>query len=413
MLQTLSNYVDIEDESIRNMIKELKILEIQIPQDQQIELVKQIFEDQKAKPVQNQKYQVQIGNQYDLNLIEEHFNKPLLCEYLESQYTALIELISDISKSISEISLRIDQKQSASNKQQVYKFQEEAQTQILSLNQPLDHSSLTSNNKDIYKNEMVQFIKDQKNNIVYQQQVSQLELKVKQTRKIIFEKIEEQNNLSDQVVQKMEMNIDNELKLLEKTIELKFVAKVESDLQQEVLKMEKSNANITFNKDAPQFQDSDQIDKQVNQLFNQICQTFQDIKEQKVKNNDLIYDQILNNIESQSKNLNKVCQQHESNTYQLQDYINNYSDSQQQIRHHQIEKIKEQKRDYEFCQSFLVEQQSDEGAEIDEFLKQAQNYNSVLKVTEQMANDYNVQIEGQKQQLELIKQYLLRLQKLL
>ncbi|CAD8196646.1 unnamed protein product [Paramecium octaurelia] len=413
MLQTLSKYVDIEDESIRNMIKELKILEIQIPQDQQIELVKQIFEDQKAKPVQNQKYQIQIGNQYDLNLIEEHFNKPLLCEYLESQYTALIELISEISKSISEISLRIDQKQSASNKQQVYKFQEEAQTQILSLNQPLDHSSLTSNNKDIYKNEMVQFIKEQKNNIVYQQQVSQLEQKVKQTRKIIFEKIEEQNNLSDQVVQKMEMNIDNELKLLEKTIELKFVAKVESDLQQEVLKMEKSNANITFNKDAPQFQDSDQIDKQVNQLFNQICQTFQDIKEQKVKNNDLIYDQILNNIESQSKSLNKVCQQHESNTYQLQDYINNYSDSQQQIRHHQIEKIKEQKRDYEFCQSFLVEQQSDEGAEIDEFLKQAQNYNSVLKVTEQMANDYNLSIEGQKQQLELIKQYLLRLQKLL
>lgn len=29
----------------------------------------------------------------------------------------------------------------------------------------------------------------------------------------------------------MQMNIDNELKLLEKTIELKFIAKVESDLQ--------------------------------------------------------------------------------------------------------------------------------------------------------------------------------------
>ncbi|CAD8196034.1 unnamed protein product [Paramecium pentaurelia] len=413
MLQTLSNYVDIEDESIKNMIKELKILEIQIPKDQQIELVKQIFDDQQTKPIQNQKYQIQIGNQYELNLIEEHFNKPLLCEYLESQYMTLIELINEISKSISEITLKIDQKQSANNKQQVYKFQEEAQTQILSLNQPLDNSSLTQNNKDIYKIEMKQFIKDQKNNIIYQQQVSQLEQKVKQTRKIIFDKIEEQNNLSDQVVQKMEMNIDNELKLLEKTIELKFVAKIESDLQQEILSMEKSNANIAFNKDVPQFQDYDQIDKQVNQLFNQICQTFQEIKEQKIKNNDLIYDQILNNIESQSKNLNKVCQQHESNTYQLLDYINNQPDSQQQIRNHQIDKIKEQKIDYEFCQSFLVQQQNDEGAEIDEYLKQAQNYNQVLKITEQMANDYNVQIEGQKQQLELIKQYLLRLQKLL
>ncbi|CAD8105723.1 unnamed protein product [Paramecium primaurelia] len=413
MLQTLSNYVDIEDESIKNMIKELKILEIQIPKDQQIELVKQIFDDQQTKPIQNQKYQIQIGNQYELNLIEEHFNKPLLCEYLESQYMTLIELINEISKSISEITLKIDQKQSANNKQQVYKFQEEAQTQILSLNQPLDNQSLTQNNKDIYKIEMKQFIKDQKNNIIYQQQVSQLEQKVKQTRKIIFDKIEEQNNLSDQVVQKMEMNIDNELKLLEKTIELKFVAKIESDLQQEILSMEKSNANIAFNKDVPQFQDYDQIDKQVNQLFNQICQTFQEIKEQKIKNNDLIYDQILNNIESQSKNLNKICQQHESNTYQLLDYINNQPDSQQQIRNHQIDKIKQQKIDYEFCQSFLVQQQNDEGAEIDEYLKQAQNYNQVLKITEQMAYDYNLQIEGQKQQLELIKQYLLRLQKLL
>lgn len=50
-------------------------------------------------------------------------------------------------------------------------------------------------------------------------------------RKIIFEKIEEQNNLSEAVSKKMEMNIDNELKLLEKTTELKLIAKIESDLQ--------------------------------------------------------------------------------------------------------------------------------------------------------------------------------------
>jgi hypothetical protein len=49
-------------------------------------------------------------------------------------------------------------------------------------------------------------------------------------RKIIFEKIEEQNNLSEAVAKKMEMNIDNELKLLEKTTELKLIAKIESDL---------------------------------------------------------------------------------------------------------------------------------------------------------------------------------------
>ncbi|CAD8121617.1 unnamed protein product [Paramecium sonneborni] len=413
MLKTLSNYVDIEDDSIKNYIKELKILEISIPLDQQIELVNQIFHDQQAKPLTNQKYSIQIGNQHDLNIIEEHYNKPLLCEYLESQFMTLMELINEISKSISEISQKIDQKQSATNKLQVYKFQEEAQAQILSLNQPIDNSSVPQINKDTFKNEMIQFIKDQKNNLVYQQQVSQLEQKVIQTRRMIFEKIEEQNNLSEQVVQKMEMNIDNELKLLEKTIELKFVAKVESDLHQEVLQMEKSNAKTTFNKDVPQYQDYDQIDKQVSQLFNHICKTFQEIKEQKVKNNDLIFDQILNNIEAQSKTLNKVCQQHESNTYHFADYINNYSNSQQQIKKDQIEKIKEQKRDYEFCQSFLVQQSNDEGAEIDQFLKQAQSYNQVLKVTEQMANDYNIQVEQQKQNLEQIKQYLLRLQKLL
>lgn len=49
-------------------------------------------------------------------------------------------------------------------------------------------------------------------------------------RKIIFEKIEEQNNLSEAVAKKIEMNIDNELKLLEKTTELKLIAKIESDL---------------------------------------------------------------------------------------------------------------------------------------------------------------------------------------
>ena len=49
-------------------------------------------------------------------------------------------------------------------------------------------------------------------------------------RRIIFEKIDEQNNLSEAVAKKMEMNIDNELKLLEKTTELKLIAKIESDI---------------------------------------------------------------------------------------------------------------------------------------------------------------------------------------
>lgn len=53
---------------------------------------------------------------------------------------------------------------------------------------------------------------------------------MKENRRIVFENIEEKNEIPELVAQKMEMNIDNELKLLEKTTELKMIVKIESDL---------------------------------------------------------------------------------------------------------------------------------------------------------------------------------------
>lgn len=92
---------------------------------------------------------------------------------------------------------------------------------------------------DVIKEQFTQTVRDQKQLATYHHQVQSLHLKVTQEKKRLFDAIAEQNEDSEAYLSRIMVNLENELKLIEKSTELKLLSKIEQDLTTEFIALQK------------------------------------------------------------------------------------------------------------------------------------------------------------------------------
>ncbi|KAM3133730.1 hypothetical protein pb186bvf_014139 [Paramecium bursaria] len=404
----------------------LKFLEIQIPLDQQQELVDEIFQDQQQN-LKNTQYQVQLGPSVELDYQETVTPKNLLEEYLSTQQEQLQNILKSNIQSVKELNAFLNDRdidndlieqirqnqqpecQVYMNKQVINAFTENVQNQIFQLNDNKEiNYSTNPNSGKMERDDFKQFVIQQKQLILYNNQVTALQKKYQNTRRLLFDKIEDQNDLSNALVQKQQQNIDNELKLVEKVTQLKRMAKIEKDLHEEVMNLEKKDIqeqSISLD-DVKQY-NQEKLQKIIEQSLKAIYEQFIEIKNIKVSNNDLIFDQIISMLDQLVQEIMKIKKVHEQNTLQLLDYYQSYPNTKQVINQNCLDLITQCKQDfinYQKCQYLF--QGLNEGQEIDKFLINQQKLKEKYESNRLMVDQYNQTQQQLDRKLEDITIYL-------
>lgn len=100
------------------------------------------------------------------------------------------------------------------------------------------------------------------------------------------------------------INIENELKLIEKSTELKLLSKIEQDLTTEFIALQKQEQG---SRHLDGLKGASNHDNQLHRSLNKICEIFGQIKEQKIKNNDFINESVLKHIDFAQSQCGKIA----------------------------------------------------------------------------------------------------------